>query len=126
MTWLYFSGLVLLLGAVVNAVIAGRTADDDATVPDGVQPAADHDTEAVHAEARALQRERERLDRRHAEIMRDRSEPDRDRSRTGGNELEDDTEALRRQNRALRDRLRWYEKPVWKRGVLWMLGYRLR
>lgn len=27
LTWLYFSGLILLLGAVVNAVLAGRTGD---------------------------------------------------------------------------------------------------
>ncbi|MCL7418467.1 MAG: YihY/virulence factor BrkB family protein, partial [Halalkalicoccus sp.] len=117
LTWLYFSGLVLLLGAVVNAVIAGRTADSG-----GEAPAAAG--EAVHAEARALRRERERLDRRHAGITNERSETDT-RARTDRNQPEG-IEALRRRNRLLCDRLRWYEKPIWKRALLRALGYRPR
>ncbi|KYH27938.1 ribonuclease BN/unknown domain fusion protein [Halalkalicoccus paucihalophilus] len=116
LTWLYFSGLVLLLGAVVNAVIAGRAADSADASPD--------DSEAIHAKARALRRERERLDRRHAEITRERSETDASaRADRSGRE---DAEAVRRRNRLLLDRLRWYEKPVWKRGLLRALGYRPR
>ncbi|ADJ16415.1 YihY/virulence factor BrkB family protein [Halalkalicoccus jeotgali] len=116
LTWLYFSGLVLLLGAVVNAVIAGRTSGSGGATPEG--------SEAIHGKARALRRERERLDRRHAEITRERSETNVGaRADRSGRE---DAEAVRRQNRLLLDRLRWYEKPVWKRGLLRALGYRPR
>lgn len=117
LTWLYFSGLVLLLGAVVNAVIVGRTADSANASGDA--------SEAIHGKARALRRERERLDRRHAEITRERSETDDD-ARADRSEREDDVEVLRRRNRRLLDRLRWYEKPLWKRGFLRALGYRPR
>ncbi|MDL5363930.1 YihY/virulence factor BrkB family protein [Halalkalicoccus sp. NIPERK01] len=124
LTWLYFSGLVLLLGAVVNAVIVGRTSDSAGVTPDEESGA--RDGEAIHAEARALQRERKRLDRRHAEIARERSESDREDHHVDRSSREDDVEALRRRNRLLLNRLRWYEKPIWKRGVLRALGYRPR
>lgn len=124
LTWLYLTGLVLLLGAVVNAVIAGRTADSAGVAP-AEDATDDRDTEAIHAGARTLRRERERLDRRHAEITRERSESDRKPHRMDRSG-EDGVEALRRRNRLLLDRLRWYEKPVWKRTLLRALGYRPR
>ena len=46
LTWLYFGGLILLLGAVVNAVIAGRTGDRSTSTEDTTGSAA-----AVHREA---------------------------------------------------------------------------
>ncbi|WP_122089459.1 YihY/virulence factor BrkB family protein [Halalkalicoccus subterraneus] len=121
--WLYFSGLVLLLGAVVNAVIVGRTSESEGATPDG-ERSAGGDTGAIHGNALALRRERKRLDRRHAEITRERSGAD-ERARAGG-ERDDDIEVLNRRNQRLLDRIRWYEKPVWKRGLLRALGYRPR
>ncbi|WP_276299768.1 YhjD/YihY/BrkB family envelope integrity protein [Halorussus lipolyticus] len=47
--WLYFSGLILLLGGVVNAVLAGRTGDRNAL--DGTD---DTGTEAVGTEPRHI------------------------------------------------------------------------
>lgn len=59
LTWLYFSGLVLLLGAVVNAVIAGRTGDaagptDSAAESAGSGIGSESDTpdDGVHAHER--------------------------------------------------------------------------
>lgn len=46
LTWLYFAGLVLLLGAVVNAVIAGRVGDEAASSPDE-RPAVTADTRST-------------------------------------------------------------------------------
>ena len=46
LTWLYFAGLVLLLGAVVNAVIAGRTGDRATGSPDE-RPAATDDARST-------------------------------------------------------------------------------
>ena len=51
LTWLYFSGLVLLLGAVVNAVIAGRAGDAAGNVDAAVETDTDapDDGRRVHA-----------------------------------------------------------------------------
>ena len=116
LTWLYLSGLVLLLGAVVNAVIAGRTTGDE-------RPVTDRDVDALHAEERALERERERLERARADLeqQQDPREPERSRPEP---EPDPDIEALRRANRALRRRLTWYEKPIWTRVIWRLLGYR--
>lgn len=128
LTWLYLSGLVLLLGAVVNAVFVGRTTESVQADSEGKQPTTEpseatepceHPVAPLHADARALQRERKQLDRKRAELARDQRGSERQR-----NQPEDDLEAARRVNQALRDRLRWYEKPIWSRIVWWVLGYR--
>jgi membrane protein len=117
LTWLYLSGLVLLLGAVVNAVVAGRgTADEE--------PVTERDVDELHAEARALERERERLERQRASIGQANGgevrPPASERRREGRG---DEVETLRRANRALRRRLSWYEKPIWKRAAWRLLGH---
>jgi membrane protein len=131
LTWLYLSGLVLLLGAVVNAVLAGRTGDARADATDaersgGAAGAAtdgaaerrrdERDPDAIRAERRALGRERERLDRVRAELAGERRELEAERSTDVG--------ALRRENRELRRRLRWHGKPVWARALWRALGRR--
>lgn len=118
LTWLYLSGLVLLLGAVVNAVLAGRGTADE-------QPDTERAVEELHDEARALEHERERLERTRTEQATERSTSERRRDESAESDERDgadDVEALRRANRALRRRIRWYEKPVWKRAVWRLLG----
>ncbi|MFB6219997.1 MAG: YihY/virulence factor BrkB family protein, partial [Halolamina sp.] len=52
LTWLYFSGLILLLGAVVNAVLANRSADVSVTpVFDGPAPVHDAEGRDIDREA---------------------------------------------------------------------------
>ncbi|MFC7224814.1 MULTISPECIES: YihY/virulence factor BrkB family protein [Halalkalicoccus] len=113
LTWLYLSGLILLLGAVVNAVLSGRGSADE-------QPETERAVDDLHDEARALERERERLDRMQTEPERDQR---RRESERGSDDSDDDVETLRRANRALRRRLSWYEKPIWARAVWRLFGY---
>jgi membrane protein len=70
LTWLYFSGLVILLGAVVNAVLSNRS--DDVSI-DPVVGGRERDPEAVAAEGEATRRGVERL----AALLRDRPDADR-------------------------------------------------
>ncbi|WP_254534539.1 YihY/virulence factor BrkB family protein [Halomarina litorea] len=107
-TWLYFSGLVLLVGATLNSVLAGRTGqsveeDEDAestdTLPDleeGESPALAADRTAARIEESVSRRERRELARENADL---RSERDR----------------LRRQNHRLRRELGYRRQPTWAR-----------
>jgi membrane protein len=70
LTWLYFSGLVILLGAVVNAVLSNRS--DDVSI-DPVVGGVDRDPATVEAESEAAQRGVERL----VALLRDRPDADR-------------------------------------------------
>ncbi|SEO27123.1 membrane protein [Halogranum amylolyticum] len=55
LTWLYFSGLVVLLGAVVNAVLSNRSADVSIEpVVGGVRPAHDRERPTRHEVADSL------------------------------------------------------------------------
>ena len=126
LTWLYFSGLVLLVGAVVNAVLAGRREDDsdgaateatargasgDATAQTAPDASALADAaERVHAERERLQRERRELETARRELAAER--------RKGSVDVDE----LLRENRALARRVRWYEKPAWRRALLRALG----
>lgn len=101
LTWLYFSAVVLLVGAVVNAVIVGQRATGEIYDP----------SESGEADgAESLEREREKLERERRALERERRERDAD------------VDELRRANRRLRRRVRWYEKPLWARAVQRLLG----
>ncbi len=149
LTWLYFSGLILLLGAVVNAVHLGRAgdtggpnkrdrsdADAKANAPARANGAAgaggagqprEADPVAIREERERLHRERDRLrqERRElrAERRKSRSESESE-SRAGSEDTTGDEDAaeLRREKRALARRVRWCEKPVWERALLRALG----
>ena len=122
LTWLYFSGLVLLVGATVNAVISGRRGDEEAdTTNSGTGEPEVADAEEARARlADAAERfhvERERLQRERRKLETERRELDERRRRT-----DVDVSELRRENRALARRVQWYEKPMWKRALLRALG----
>ena len=120
LTWLYFSGLVLLVGATVNAVIAGRRGGD-AAAAGAREEAAEADTEAREEALREaterFHRERERLQRERREWAAARRELAAERRRA-----DVDVDAVLRENRALARRVRWYGKPAWERILLRALG----
>lgn len=116
--WLYASGLVLLLAAVVNAVLLGKgeptakTGDESANerTGDDLHDASDVILDRLHRERahrQTLEHERARLAR---ELERAEAPPD------------DDLSALRRQNRALRRWLAWKERPLPVRLIVRLLG----
>ncbi len=126
LTWLYFSGLVLLVGAVVNAVLAGRGEDE----PDGTETGATArgaagdataetapDASALAEAAERAHAERERLQRERRELETARRELAAERRKESV-----DVDELLRENRALARRVRWYEKPAWERTLLRVLG----
>ncbi|MWV41210.1 YihY/virulence factor BrkB family protein [Natrialba sp. INN-245] len=119
MTWLYFGGLVLLAGAVVNAVGAGRLEPED--VPFSESDDADSDRDPFVDRAR---RERQRLvDRIDAlERERDRLRNDLASQRRRRYRLEDrvsrldaTTGDLEAENRRLRRRLEDGQDPGWRK-----------
>ena len=137
LTWLYFSGLVLLVGAVVNAIHLGRlgdtggptdrdrTSSDETPSAGGTsnaaanaassEPAArEADPERLRAERERLHRERERLQQERRELRAERRARER--------EADADVTALRRRNRELERRMRWSEKPVWERALWRAVG----
>jgi membrane protein len=119
LTWLYFGSAVLLLGAVVNAVVVGERATGETYDPSsseasgaesGSDDGADLDRERAELERtrHELESERRRLKYRRQAIERERRESDADA----------DIAELQRSNRELARRVRWYEKPLWRR-LLW-------
>ncbi|WP_135823364.1 YihY/virulence factor BrkB family protein [Halorussus ruber] len=132
--WLYFSGLILLLGAVVNAVLAGRTGDRnplDETVARRDREAAERfetntevdgggaatDREALEHSYRELGRAYERLDAdgRRLERRVERLEAENDR-------LERENDRLKRENVDLMRRLARRRQSVWERAKQWVFG----
>ena len=163
LTWLYFGGLLLLIGAVVNAVIndeanldedtAERSAADERTGEDATptarssselsfdpddEPADSGDVAArseeidererqLTAEEERLREERESLAEERGELEQRRTELEAtaaaaERDSRGG----ESTASVLAENRELRRRLRWAEKPRWKRTVWRLLGRRPR
>ena len=149
LTWLYFSSLILLLGAVVNAVYLGHAGDHSGagggssagssagasgvrvTAGEGQNPDAHDrgeanaasavDPDELREERKRLHRERDHLQRELRELRTERREREWE-SRTPDAEEEDDATELRRENRVLARRVRWYEKPAWERAFLRALG----
>ena len=142
LTWLYFSGLILLIGAVVNAVHLGRAGDTggptkrDRTGTNakavarangsagaaGAGQPREADPVALREERERLHRERDRLRRERRELRAERRESDADENGSATDETADDVTELRREKRALARRVEWYEKPAWKRTLLRALG----
>ncbi len=104
--WLYASGLVLLLAAVVNAVLLGegepapRTGNEEADEDD----AHDERTETLRDRLHRERARRQTLEHEHDRLAR---ELERAESNADG-----DLSALRRRNRALRRWLAWKERPL--------------
>ncbi|WP_312909733.1 YhjD/YihY/BrkB family envelope integrity protein [Natronosalvus caseinilyticus] len=118
LTWLYFGGLVLLVGAVVNATTAGRLTLED-----------DGENDLDRAPARQVTRERE-LEQ--LEQQRDRLARERDqlrstlraqRSRRSDLETRVDrlaatVDRLERENEELRRELERREEPPWRQALI--------
>ncbi|MFC4543548.1 YhjD/YihY/BrkB family envelope integrity protein [Halosolutus amylolyticus] len=126
LTWLYFGGLILLSGAVVNATYAGRIDLDDADTGTGTIDSADREPSAA-----SIDRERDRLAERATDLTRERNKLRQDLAaqRDRRYELEDRVDRLERttreleqENEALRQRLETRRDPPWKRSVRAVLG----
>ena len=108
-TWLYFSGLVLLIGATLNAVLAGRTgqgveADDGADSSfDALADPEDGESPAIAADRTAA---------RIGESISRRKRRDLERE---ANQLRTERDRLRRQNSLLRRELQDRRQPTWAR-----------
>ncbi|USZ69592.1 YihY family inner membrane protein [Halorussus salilacus] len=117
--WLYFSSLVLLLGAVVNVVLAGRT-DDRPASPAASAARADRE----RAGRERVDRERAELARAYDELARAHEELDAEnrRLRERVESLDEENERLKRENARLARRLRGRRWPVWTRAKRWLFG----
>ena len=130
--WLYFSSLVLLLGAVVNAVLARQEGgfavesanpsarNSDATADSNVaaDPNAARDSDAPA--------DPERLARAHEELGRayERLDAENRRLRERIAEIDGENERLTREHAELARRLKRRRWPVWVRAKRWLLGRR--
>ncbi|MFU8869811.1 YhjD/YihY/BrkB family envelope integrity protein [Natronococcus sp.] len=117
LTWLYFGGLILLLGAVVNATRAGRLtleedAEDEATVQKRRLDRSRRTNERLRAELEELRRERNKL-RQDLEAHRSRRYDLEDRV----DDLESRSRTLEDENERLRAELEAREEPEWKQAV---------
>lgn len=121
--WLYFSGLILLVGGVLNAVLAGRTGDEhalgitgevsaDPHASNGGRPTlADSQTDS----GKRMLDERDQLARAYEELGRayERLDADRQRLRDEVAQLEARNERLRRENNDLTRQLAHRHRSVW-------------
>ncbi|SFC32862.1 membrane protein [Halobiforma haloterrestris] len=135
LTWLYFGGLVLLSGAVVNAIGTGylepgvdeeaetETDEDGATVPAVGESIADSDRDPF-VDDRA--RERERLADRAAALERERDQLRNDlaaqrrrryRLEDRVDDLEERTRELEAENGRLRRELEAQRDPTWQQAL---------
>jgi membrane protein len=139
--WLYFSGLILLLGAVVNAVLAGRTGDRN-SLDEGVaererwRQAREEGGEterSTEADGGGAATDREALDRSGQELGRAYERLDGDRQRlehrierleAENDRLERENDRLERENDALALRLRRQRRSGRERVRRWLFGDR--
>jgi membrane protein len=121
--WLYFSGLVLLVGGVLNAVLAGRTNDEHAlAVTAGVSARsgdADGNRDGPPDDRDELARAHERLGRAY-----ERLDADHQRLREEVQRLQRENDRLRRENEQLTRQLVHRRLPVWARAKRWVVGER--
>ncbi len=127
LTWLYFGGLILLAGAVVNATYTGRITLDEATTDrDDGTPAANNSSESESPTA-TIERERDRvaeLDREREKLRQDLA-VQRDRREELATRLdraEKRVHELERENERLHTRLEDRSDPTWKRSLRTMLS----
>jgi membrane protein len=137
--WLYFSGLILLVGGVVNAVVAGRTGDENALDEPLVENAKDGRRGRANGgtadggspiDRDALQRTRRRVGRDSERFGRDSERPDRDADRLDADErrleprverLAAENDRLKRKNAELTRKLD-RRRSIWKRAKRWLFG----
>lgn len=122
LTWLYFGGLVLLVGAVVNATRSGHLTptEDDRAAEEGKDPIGigdassqtDRHRERLQERIVRLERERELFERDAQARRLERDELHRQVSR-----LRDERRRLDAETDRLRRQLEYAERPRWKRRV---------
>ncbi|WP_293032379.1 YhjD/YihY/BrkB family envelope integrity protein [Natronococcus sp.] len=117
LTWLYFGGMILLVGAVVNAtrsneVALGEDADDEVTVQKRKFDRSRRTNERLREELEQLRRERNKL-RQDLEAHRSRRYDLEDRV----GDLEGRVHTLEDENERLRNELDGREEPEWKQAV---------
>ncbi|WP_306057920.1 YhjD/YihY/BrkB family envelope integrity protein [Natronococcus wangiae] len=117
LTWLYFGGLVLLAGAVVNATRSDRItledeADDEIAAREREVARIRRTNEQLRGEAERLRRERNKL-RQDLEAHRKRRYRLEDRV----DDLEATTRTLEEENERLRRELEVRDEPEWKQAV---------
>ncbi|MDG5759481.1 YhjD/YihY/BrkB family envelope integrity protein [Natronococcus sp. A-GB1] len=116
LTWLYFGGMILLVGAVVNATRSDEVAlaedDDELTVQKRKFDRSRRTNERLRSELEELRRERTKL-RQDLEAHRSRRYDLEDRVDV----LEDRTRTLEDENERLRAELEVREEPEWKQAV---------
>ena len=104
LTWLYFGGLILLVGAVVNATHSGHIEIDSDESEDASLEGIPEDA-AREPFVDDAGRERERLEAQLAALRRERDQlrNDREAQRTRRYRLEDRVDGLETENRTLTD-----------------------
>ncbi|WP_394742587.1 YihY/virulence factor BrkB family protein [Natronococcus roseus] len=116
LTWLYFGGMILLVGAVVNATRSNEVTlaedDDEVTVQKRKFDRSRRTNERLRAELEELRRERNKL-RQDLEAHRSRRYDLEDRV----DDLEHRTRTLEDENERLRADLEVREEPKWKQAV---------
>ncbi|WP_276253824.1 YhjD/YihY/BrkB family envelope integrity protein [Halomontanus rarus] len=141
LTWLYFGGFVLLIGAVVNATVGGQLpsleandasnagiAGSNASQREEIDAASEAKAEA---KTRRIRRDLEHVEARYEKLEREhaRLQTDLAAQRARRYDLEDENarleeriDDLERENEALRARLELRRTPPWERAVRWLAG----
>ncbi|TYL36678.1 hypothetical protein CV102_21645 [Natronococcus pandeyae] len=117
LTWLYFGGLILLVGAVVNATRSGRLSPGEEDlgeirVRERRLARTQQTNEGLREQTERLRRERNML-RQDLEAQRKRRYRLEDRV----DELEATTRTLEAENERLQDELEVRDEPEWKQAV---------
>ena len=117
LTWLYFGGLILLVGAVVNATRSGRLSPGEEDlgeirVRERRLARTQQTNEGLREQTERLRRERNML-RQDLEAQRKRRYRLEDRV----DELEATTRTLETENERLQDELEVRDEPEWKQAV---------
>lgn len=125
-TWLYFSGLILLIGAVINAVLVGRAGDGPggATASEAALLADDSTAGEAHEDAEP----EPGTDPGSGAVGTAKAGADADAASDRA-ELERAYEYLRKAHRnrvrevkELRREREWRRQPIWVRAKWWLLG----
>ncbi|AGB37406.1 YihY/virulence factor BrkB family protein [Natronococcus occultus] len=115
LTWLYFGGMILLVGAVVNATRSGRVSledDDEATVQQRRLDRSRRTNDQLRQQIGELRRERNKL---RQDLEAHRSRRYRLEDRTG--ELEERVRALEAETERLQSELEIRDEPEWKQAL---------
>jgi membrane protein len=117
LTWLYFGGMILLIGAVVNAARSGRLglgddAEDELTVRERELARSRRRNERLEERIERLRRERNKL-RQDLDVQRDR----RNHLEARVSDLETRQKVLEGENERLQAETEVLDDPEWKQAI---------